>query len=192
MPKLILASSSHYRKALLQRLGIPFETIAPFIDESRLDDETPAQLVKRLARLKAEAAGMDIPDALIIGSDQCAVIDGHLIGKPGNFERAFLQLKKACGNVVEFHTGLCLLDTSCNRYQLDEITFRVHLRDLSDEQLKRYLNREKPFDCAGSFKAEGLGIALFTRMEGDDPNALVGLPMIRLVSMLEQAGMSVI
>lgn len=192
MPKLILASSSPYRKSLLQRLGIPFETVVPRIDESRLDDETPAQLVKRLARLKAEAAGMGIADALIIGSDQCAVIDGHVLGKPGNFERAFLQLKNASGNMVEFHTGLCLLDTSGNRSQIDEIRFRVYLRDLSDEQIRRYLNRERPFDCAGSFKAEGLGIALFTRMEGDDPNALVGLPMIRLISMLEQMGVGVI
>lgn len=190
--RLILASGSPYRKSLLQRLGLPFQTIVPRIDESRLDDETPAQLVKRLARLKAEAVGENVSDALVIGSDQCAVIDGCVLGKPGIFERAFMQLKNASGKGVEFYTGLCLLNTSSNRSQVDEVRFRVYFRDLSDEQIKRYLSRERPFDCAGSFKAEGLGIALFTRMQGDDPNALTGLPMISLVSMLEQAGMRVI
>jgi septum formation protein len=120
------------------------------------------------------------------------VIDGKVLGKPGNFERAFRQLKDASGNVVVFHTGLCLLDTTTQRAQVDEVTIKVYLRALSDEQIERYLNREKPFDCAGSFKAEGLGISLISRMDGDDPNALIGLPMIRLVTMLEQAGMSVI
>lgn len=192
MSKLILASSSPYRKTLLQRLGLPFETLVPRIDESQLDNETPAQLVKRLAILKAQAAGTHVSDALVIGSDQCAVIDGSILGKPGNFDRAFRQLKHASGNVVQFHTGVCLLNTTNNRSQVEEVPFRVYFRELSDAQISRYLSREKPFDCAGSFKAEGLGVALFARMEGNDPSALIGLPMIRLVAMLEQAGMRVI
>lgn len=192
MRKLILASASVYRKALLERLGLPFESVSPSVDESRREGETATALVKRLARLKAEAIAPSFSDALIIGSDQCAVIDHTILGKPGGFDRAFKQLKGASGKSVNFHTGLCLLDSVSGRTQVDDITFKVYFRNLSNTQINRYLEQERPFDCAGSFKAERLGIALFSRMQGDDPNALVGLPLIRLVSMLEAAGVDVI
>lgn len=190
--KLILASASAYRKALLERLGLPFESISPRVDESRREGETATALVKRLAQLKAEAIAPSFSDALVIGSDQCAVIDQTILGKPGGFDRAFKQLKSASGKSVEFHTGLCLLDPVANRIQVDDITFKVYFRNLSDAQISRYLEQERPFDCAGSFKAERLGIALFSRMQGDDPSALVGLPLIRLISMLEAVGVDVI
>ncbi len=190
--KLILASGSAYRKTLLERLGLPFESITPRVDESPQQGETATALVKRLAQLKAEAIAPSFNDALIIGSDQCAVIDHTILGKPGDFGRAFKQLKNASGKSVEFHTGLCLLDPVADRIQVDDITFKVYFRTLSDAQISRYLEKERPFDCAGSFKAERLGIALFSRMQGDDPSALVGLPLIRLISMLEAVGVDVI
>ncbi len=149
-------------------------------------------MVTRLARQKAESLRAQFPGALIIGSDQCAVVDDVLLSKPENFERAFLQLKASSAKIVEFHTGLCLLDNASQMVQLDDVIFKVHLRSLSDDMIDNYLRKERPFDCAGSFKAEGLGVALFNRMEGDDPNALIGLPLIRLVSMLKQAGVDII
>ena len=149
-------------------------------------------MVTRLAYKKAESLRTQFPDAVIIGSDQCAVIDDVILGKPENFERAFLQLKAASGKTVEFHTGLCLLDNASEEVQLDDVVFKVHFKCLSDGMIDNYLRKERPFDCAGSFKAEGLGVALFSRMEGEDPNALIGLPLIRLVAMLEQTGVGVI
>lgn len=186
--QIILASNSRYRKALLNRLGLPFQAIPPAIDESTRDGEPPAHMVMRLARQKAGALCQHYPDALIIGSDQCAVVSDSVLGKPGNFDRAFCQLKLASGKTAIFHTGLCLLDTANGYCQIDDIVFKVSLRQLTDAQITHYLQKEKPYDCAGSFKAEGLGVALFERMEGDDPNALIGLPLIRLVSMLKNAG----
>lgn len=192
MRRIILASSSPYRKALLKRLGLVFESISPSIDENRLPGESPRMMVTRLAHQKAGSLRARFPEALIIGSDQCAVIDGVILGKPENFERAFRQLKAASGKTVEFHSGLCLLDSATEEVQLDDVIFKVHLRCLSDKMINNYLQQERPFDCAGSFKSEGLGVALFNRMEGDDPNALIGLPLIRLVSMLEQAGVIIL
>lgn len=192
MRRIVLASSSPFRKALLERFGLPFETASPAIEERPRQGESPADMVLRLAEAKARAVADGFPDALIIASDQCAVVGETAVGKPGNFERAFEQLKRVAGKPVVFHTGLCLLDAVQNRYEVDDVVFKVYFRPLSDKQIRRYLERETPYDCAGSFKAEGLGIALFERMEGDDPNALIGLPLIRLVSMLQEAGIDII
>lgn len=185
---IVLASTSPYRRALLERLGLPFTTIAPRVDETRLPGEAPDALVQRLAEAKARAAALGHPDALIIGSDQVACIDDQVLGKPGGRERAIEQLAQAAGRMVTFLTGLCLLDSASGEAQIGMEPFRVHFRTLTSEQVEGYVERERPFDCAGSFKSEGLGIALFERLEGDDPNALVGLPLIRLVSMLAAAG----
>jgi len=192
VPRLILASTSPYRKALLERLGVPFETIAPNVDEQHLPGESPSQLVRRLAEAKARAITEHHGDALIIGSDQVAVLDDAVLGKPGNHGNAVHQLQRAAGKRVTFHTGLCLLDAATQRSQCDVIVFSVVFRQLSDAQIEHYLQREQPYNCAGSFKSEGLGIALFDRLEGDDPTALIGLPLIRLVRMLEKEGVEVI
>lgn len=192
MRRLILASSSVYRKALLDRLGMPFEVILPSIDETRQKGESPTALVKRLAVEKARAVADKYTNALIIGSDQCTVTGDTILGKPLSYERAFQQLKDASGRAVKFHTGICLLDTASSQAQSDDVPYTVYFRQLTDAQISNYLHREKPFDCAGSFKAESLGVALFARMQGDDPSALVGLPLIRLVSMLKSAGVEVV
>jgi len=192
MKKLILASSSPYRRALLDKLGLPYECISPDINESARDGESPETLARRLALEKAQAIAQHHGDALIIGSDQVAVLDGALIGKPLNHDRARDQLLRASGRCVRFVTGLCLLDSDSQQSQVEAIDFRVHFRRLSADQVERYLKREQPYQCAGSFKAEGLGIALFERLEGDDPNSLIGLPLIRLIRMLENAGVQVI
>lgn len=193
MRKLVLASGSPYRRALLQRLGLDFETANPEVDERPLPGESPGAMVLRLAEAKARTLAPRHPDALIIGSDQCAVTeDGDILGKPGDADRAAEQLRRASGRSVRFLTGLCLLDTAGGTVQLDVVPFTVHFRSLSEAQIHRYLERERPYDCAGSFRSEGLGIALFRRLEGDDPNALIGLPLIRLVDMLEAAGMPVL
>ncbi len=185
MRTLVLASSSPYRRALLQRLGVAFRTARPEVDETPLPGEPPAALARRLAER--------FPEALIIGSDQCAVTDeSRILGKPGDFEHAYAQLRALSGRSVRFLTGLCLLEASTGTVQLDVVPFLVEFRHLSDAQIRRYLQRERPFDCAGSFRSEGLGIALFRRMQGDDPNALIGLPLIRLVDMLEAAGQPVL
>ncbi len=154
--------------------------------------ETPETLVKRLSEAKARAASANHPDALIIGSDQVACINGQILGKPGGREKAAEQLRQASGRVVMFHTGLCLLDARSGEAQIDCVPFAVHFRPLSEGQITAYLAREQPFNCAGSFKSEGLGIALFTKLEGDDPNTLIGLPLIRLIQMLEHSGMPVL
>lgn len=192
MQRLILASTSPYRKALLERLGIPFDSAAPNVDEAHLPGEHPSQLVRRLAEAKARAVGDLHGDALIIGSDQVAVLGDTVLGKPGNHENAAHQLQRAAGKRVTFHTGLCLLNAATQRSQCDVILFSVVFRRLSGAQIEHYLQREQPYNCAGSFKSEGLGIALFDRLEGDDPTALIGLPLIRLVRMLEQEGVGVI
>jgi septum formation protein len=187
--RLVLASTSPFRRELLQRLGIPFTTAAPDVDESPLPGEAADALVQRLSASKARAVGRTHA-GLIIGSDQVATIGETILGKPGNHERAIEQLQQLSGRTVTFHTGLCLLDTGKDLQQLDVIPFTVEFRQLSTTQIERYLRREQPYNCAGSFKSEALGITLFRRMQGDDPTALIGLPLIRLTDMLAAAGIS--
>lgn len=192
MRRLILASTSPFRRELLARLGLPFEAIAPQVDESRLPGEPPYEMVQRLAQAKARAIAARHPDALIIGSDQCAVRDGEVLGKPGTHERAIAQLTAASGKVVVFHTGLCLMDAADGSQQCADVRCTVHFRDLSHAEIAAYVERDRPYGCAGSFKSEGLGIALFERLEGEDPTALIGLPLMRLCGMLRQAGVNVL
>jgi len=184
MKTLVLGSSSPFRKALLERLHLPFETHSPDIDESRLANETPQDYVKRLSLEKAKAVAEQFDDALIIGSDQCSIVNGDIIGKPHTHENAIKQLQNSSGNTVSFLTGLCLYDTQDKSYQLDLIPFDVEFRELTLQEIDNYLQIEQPYNCAGSFKSEGLGITLFKRMSGDDPTALMGLPLIRLSEML--------
>ncbi|MEW5251100.1 Maf family protein [Microbulbifer sp. 2201CG32-9] len=186
--KLILASSSPYRRSLLQRLGLSFISTSPDIDETPLAGETPAQSAARLAREKALALAALHPHSLIIGSDQVACCEGLVLGKPGGREKALRQLQFCSGKKVRFHTGLSLLDTSSVNQVTEVETFDVYFRSLSEEQIRSYVEREKPYNCAGSFKVEGLGIVLFEKMEGFDINSLVGLPLIRLVKLLQQFG----
>lgn len=186
--KIILGSTSPFRKELLEKLQIPFLTASPDVDETRLQDESPVEMVKRLAILKAQKVAQEHPDALIIGSDQCAVLNNEVMGKPGNHENATQQLKKSSGNRVSFYTGLCLLDAKTGDYQINAIPFFVSFRELSATEINNYLLRDKPYNCAGSFKSEGLGISLFSKMEGNDPSSLIGLPLIELCSMLRQQG----
>jgi MAF protein len=188
---LVLGSTSPFRKELLGRLALPFVTASPDIDESHIPGESPEALVKRLARSKAEAVAGDFPEALIIGSDQVACIDGTILGKPGTRERAIEQLSDASGKRITFYTGLCLLNSVTGDAQVLCEPFHVHFRRLERDRIERYLDAEEPYNCAGSFKSEGLGITLFERLEGDDPNALIGLPLIRLVQMLENEGVSI-
>ncbi|VEE15102.1 Maf family protein [Ectopseudomonas mendocina] len=192
MPALLLASSSPYRRELLERLRLPFTSQSPSIDESRREGEAAIDLVKRLAEEKARTLATDHPDHLIIGSDQVAVLgSGEILGKPHDLPRAQQQLRAASGSSVTFLTGLALLNTCTGRCQVDCVPFTVHFRPLSDEQILRYLQREQPFDCAGSFKSEGLGISLFRSTEGEDATSLIGLPLIRLVDMLLSEGIEV-
>lgn len=189
-PRLILGSSSAYRKELLTRLRLPFEAISPDIDETPLGDETPEATAMRLAQAKAEAIGERAPNALIIGSDQVATLDGRQIGKPGNHHNALQQLLSMRGRTVIFHTALCLLDNrpqAAHRIQLANVQTRVQFRNLPENELDAYLHAEQPYDCAGSAKNEGLGIAILEKVETDDPTALTGLPLITLTSMLRHA-----
>ncbi|HVL02715.1 MAG TPA: nucleoside triphosphate pyrophosphatase [Dongiaceae bacterium] len=188
MQSIVLGSSSPFRRQLLEKLLPQFGTCSPDIDETPLPAETPKDLVQRLALAKAEAVAKAHRNSLIIASDQVSVLDGKINGKPGNFENAFQQLKNSSGKQVTFFTSLCLYDATTARYQLDVELFQVHFRNLSDAQIERYLKKETPYNCAGSFKSEGFGIALFSRLAGRDPNTLIGLPLIRLVEMLETAG----
>jgi septum formation protein len=190
--QLVLASSSPYRRALLERLGWPFVTASPAIDEAPDPGEAPEALVRRLAEAKARRLAPDFPDAVIIGSDQIAVLDGIALGKPETEERAERQLRAASGRRVEFLTGLCVLDSLSGLSDTVCEPYAVHFRALTDAEIRRYIQRERPLDCAGSFKSEGLGIALFERFEGDDPNALIGLPLIRLAAMLRSVGIDVL
>jgi MAF protein len=190
-PTIILGSTSPFRQELLGRLKIPFSTAAPDIDESPEPGESPQRLVKRLALAKAEAVASAHPQALVIGSDQVACIGDQILGKPGNREKAIQQLTQASGKKVQFLTGLCLLNSGTSRAQVVCEPFEVYFRELTQEQIERYLDAEEPYNCAGSFKSEGLGIALFERLEGADPNALIGLPLIRLVTMLQNEGVAV-
>jgi len=190
--KLILASSSPYRRELLARLGIPFEVVSPDVDETHQSNETPEALVERLAIAKAQAVARRHADALVIGSDQVAVYNGAIVGKPLTHERAVEQLRAASGKAVVLYTGLALIHSASGRVHSEVIPFRVVFRALSDAQIENYLRKEQPYHCAGSVKSEGLGIALLERFEGDDPNTLIGLPLIRLVRMLEREGLAVI
>lgn len=190
--KLILASTSPYRRELLGRLGLAFETAAPAVDEARLAEESPTQLVRRLSEAKARAVAATRPDALVIGSDQVAVLDGKILGKPGDHANAVKQLRAASGKQVTFMTGLCLCNGATGQIQVDQVPFEVEFRALTPQQIENYLQREQPYNCAGSFKSEGLGVSLFRRMTGDDPSALIGLPLIRLIDMLEREGVSVL
>lgn len=190
--RLLLASTSPFRRELLARLGLPFTVQAPAVDETRLPGEAAPALVARLAEQKARAVAQSAPTALIIGSDQVAVLDGDIIGKPGDHPRAVAQLQRASGRTVIFYTGLCLLDSASGQCQVAVEEFRVVFRPLTATMIEAYLQREQPYQCAGSFKSEGLGIALFERLEGDDPTSLIGLPLIRLIRMLEAAGTAVL
>ncbi len=189
MLELLLASSSPYRRRLLERLGLPFTAASPEVDESPLEGESPESLARRLAQHKAQALAPSEPaDLLIIGSDQVASLDGHCLGKPGSYALALEQLRAASGRTVTFYTGLCLYDARTGQNETYCETFRAHFRPLTDTQIEHYLEKEEPYDCAGAFKMEGLGICLFERLEGDDPNALIGLPLIRLTELLQKAG----
>lgn len=191
MRRLLLASSSSYRRELLSRLQLRFDCCAPEIDETALEGELPEQLVRRLACEKAQALTKHYPNHLIIGSDQVAVLEHDILGKPHTFERAQEQLRACSGKSVTFLTGLALLDSGTRSVQVDCIPFTVHFRAINDQQIERYLQAEQPFDCAGSFKAEGLGVSLFRSTEGVDVTSLIGLPLIRLVEMLNRAGVEV-
>jgi MAF protein len=186
---IILASTSPFRRELLGRLNLAFETATPDVDESRRENETAEALVRRLSESKARAIGASHP-GLIIGSDQVATIDDEILGKPGTHAQAVQQLRRLSGRPVLFLTGLCLLNSVTDEVQTDVIPFRVRFRELQDEQIERYLQHDQPYNCAGSFKSEGLGITLFERMQGDDPTALIGLPLIRLTGMLAKAGVT--
>ena len=172
---------------MLDRLGLDYTSVSPDIDESALPGEAPERLVARLAEQKARAVGAR-QAGLIIGSDQVATINGDILGKPGNHENAVAQLQRLAGQRIIFYTGLCLLDSINHKAQVDVILFTVQFRTLTDEQIERYLRAEQPYNCAGSFKSEGLGITLFKKMIGEDPTALIGLPLIRLTAMLDKAG----
>ncbi len=189
---LVLASTSPFRKSVLHRLHIAFETFAPHVDETALPNEPPTALVTRLAELKARSAQLTYPQALIIGSDQVAVIGDTILGKPGTHEQAVKQLNQASGQQVDFLTGLCLFNTNTNQAQIDIVRFGVIFRKLTKKQIENYLAIDKPYNCSGSFKSEGLGIALLDKMDGNDPTAIIGLPLIRLVRMLEVEGVSVV
>jgi septum formation protein len=189
MRPLILASSSPYRRALLQQLRLPFQCAFPHIDEEALPGESPAELALRLAAEKALALRNDFPEALIIGSDQVAECGGRTLGKPGSHAKALEQLQFCQGRRVSFHTAISLLDTASGKQETQLDIFSVYFRALSEAQINRYLQLEKPYDCAGSFKVEGLGITLFEKMEGSDYNSLIGLPLIRLISLLKEFGL---
>jgi septum formation protein len=193
LPRLILGSSSKYRKELLSRLRIPFDVMVPDIDETPYPAETPAATALRLAQAKAAAIASLAPEALIIGCDQVATLDGEQIGKPGSHDNALAQLRKMRGRRVVFHTALCLWDGRSSRtgqaVQLENVPTFVTFRTLPDDELDAYLRVEQPYDCAGSAKNEGLGIAVIEKIESSDPTALTGLPLIALTSMLRRAGM---
>lgn len=188
MRRLVLASTSVFRRELLSRLQLPFETASPDTDESALPGEAPALTAERLALAKAQAVASHFPDALIIGSDQVAFHGQQRFGKPGTRDNASKQLRAMSGKAVIFHTGLCLLNTATGRSHVRGIPTEVYFRELSDAEISRYLDKEDALNCAGSAKSEGLGISLMEAMRGDDPNALIGLPLIALCQMLRAEG----
>ena len=189
---LILASSSEYRRQLLQKLLIPFNSISPKIDETALEGEKPHETALRLAQEKAKKIGAEYLHALVIGCDQVATLDGEQLGKPGNHQNATKQLQTMRGREVTFHSALCLYNAATGNMQAEVVPYLVRFRQLTDEQIENYLTKEQPYHCAGSAKSEGLGIALMERMIGEDPNALIGLPLIKLITMLQNEGVNVI
>lgn len=190
--RLVLASGSAYRKALLERLGLRFEVISPRLDETPLPQELPADTAMRLSVLKARSQQKAYPDALIIGCDQVASSGGRRFGKPGNHENAARQLRELSGRTVEFHTAVALLDSNNGELQTRAVPCRVVFRTLDERRIHTYLEKEKPYDCSASAKAEGLGIALIERIDTEDPSSLIGLPLIVLSEMLERAGLPVL
>ena len=190
--KLILGSTSRYRRELLERLRVPFTVEAPHVDETPLPLEAPQQVAYRLAMSKARAVAAKFPDCVVIGSDQVADLEGEALGKPGNHARAFAQLQKMRGKVVVFQTAVAVVCQESGFSQMDLAQVKVTFRDLSDTQIEAYLRAETPYDCAGSAKSEGLGIALLASIESDDPTALIGLPLIRTGQMLEAAGIQLL
>lgn len=192
MQNLVLASTSPYRRELLARLGLPFTVANPQTDESALPGEAPEPLALRLSEAKARAVAEQYPDALIIGSDQVATVDGRIYGKPGTHERAVAQLRELSGKTVNFFTGLCLYNATTGVSQVRGVPTLVTFRTLTDSEIDNYLRREPAYNCAGSAKSEGLGIALLAGMQGDDPNALVGLPLIALCDMLRNQGVAIL
>ncbi len=189
MKTLVLGSTSPFRKSILEKLNLIFECAKPNIDETAFIDETPQALVERLAVEKAKAVADEFPNALIIGSDQVAVCEGEILGKPHNFEHGVIQLTKFSNKAVTFYTGLCVFDSASNTVKSLVEPFVVHFNKLSQSEIENYLKAEQPYNCAGSFKSEGLGICLFKKLEGDDPNTLIGLPLIKLVALLKHHGL---
>jgi septum formation protein len=190
--QLVLASTSRYRRALLERLGLPFSVADPGVPEEHLPGESPEAMARRLAESKALAIASRYRDALIIGCDQTAVRNGEVLGKPGNYENAMRQLRVLSGAEVVFHTAVCVRNTVSNASRTRVVPARVRFRKLSQGTIEHYLAREQPFDCAGSAKSEGLGIALIERIDAEDPNALIGLPLIALVDLLHEQGLDVL
>ena len=190
--QLVLASTSVYRSELLARLRIPFQTAAPEVDETPLAEESAKQTSWRLSREKARAVASQYPDALIIGSDQVALLGSQQLGKPLSHDNAVRQLRSMCGQTVTFYTALTLFNARTGDIQTEVAINRVNYREITDAQIESYLHKEQPYHCAGSAKTEGLGIALISSMEGDDPNALVGLPLILLVNMLLKQGVEIL
>lgn len=187
---LVLASTSRYRRELLLRLDMPFQTARPDVDETPLPNENPHHLAQRLAEAKARSVAKNFPNAWVIGSDQVAELNGEAIGKPENFERAADQLSAASGKTMRFYTSFCLLRMNPHKIIANTDITTVHFRQLNAIEIERYLHKEQPYDCAGSFKAEGLGISLFDKIESTDPTGLIGMPLISLSKALRQAGLS--
>ena len=192
MRNLILASSSPFRRQILDKLKIDYSCISPDIDETALSNESAEHLVARLAESKARKVGEEQPNSLIIGSDQVAVLGDEILGKPHTHENAVAQLQKLSGNAVTFLTGLSLLNSATGQTQTEVVPFKVYFRELTKDMIENYLQAETPYNCAGSFKSEALGIVLFDKLEGEDPNTLIGLPLIRLVRMLEKEDLNVL
>jgi MAF protein len=189
-PALILASSSPYRRELLSRLQLPFRCLSPAVDETALENEDAAALVMRLSERKARKVAESHPAAIVIGSDQVAVLNERILTKPGGHAQALLQLQQLAGQEVIFMTGLCVFNAASGAVQLDCMPYTVRFRALATDEIERYLQTEKPYDCAGSFKSEGLGVSLLEKMSGDDPATLIGLPLIRLCQMLRNEGIA--
>ena len=189
-PALILASTSRYRRELLERLRIPFQALAPDTDETPLPGEAPAALAERLALAKAHALAARFPDAVVIGADQVADVDGVAIGKPGNHERAVEQLRAMSGRAIVFHTALAVVRAATGFAEVRRVPVTVRFRPLADAEIEFYLRTEQPYDCAGSAKCETLGIALLDAIESDDPTALIGLPLIQTCALLRAAGLA--
>ncbi|MCG7496988.1 Maf-like protein [Vibrio sp. Of7-15] len=191
-PTIVLASTSPFRRSILEKLQIPFICVSPNCDETPFDNEPAMDLVKRLAEKKARSCNDLPPNSLIIGSDQVCVINEKIVGKPHTKEKAIEQLSQASGQCVSFYTGLSLYNNTSNTAQTICEVFKVHFRELTPLQIENYIEKEQPLNCAGSFKSEGLGIALFDRLEGKDPNTLIGLPLISLIDMLETENYSIL